>query len=92
MVRGALRGGFRLAFQNADLSRRPDVPGIFLNRAVARKFSGRGDVQDGLPRPAFLVRVKLAQPPMRFTVTLQVRQVQAPGGIREYEIIDVRYE
>src|SRR5580658_8872441 len=53
----------------------PDLAGIFGDGAIARKLSGRRDIQNGFARPLVAVRVEFAQSLLRLDVRRQVRQM-----------------
>src|SRR6266849_465744 len=55
--------------------RLPDFGCVFVNGAVARKFSGTGHVQDRLLRPWRRIGIQYAEPFVRLAIGSQVRQV-----------------
>src|SRR5215470_3803755 len=64
----------------------PDLGGILGNRAVARKFAGAGNVQDGLARPSVDVGVQLSQPVVRLEIGFQVCQVHVVVSVGQQRI------
>src|SRR5262249_49968459 len=61
----------------------PDLAGVLGDRAIAREFSGAGDVQDGLASPSFRVAVKLTKSIACFNVRFQVSQVHVVVALGE---------
>src|SRR5262249_14988337 len=66
----------------------PDLRGILRNRSVTRELPGMGDVEDGLSRPFFRVRVQSANLGVRLAVCREVGQVHVVVTAGEQRVPD----
>src|SRR6266446_5004522 len=66
----------------------PNLRGVLGDRAVARKFPGAGDIQNGLARPFAGVRIELAQPLIRVEIGSEIRQMHVVIAMRKQRIMN----
>src|SRR5208282_6474924 len=80
LAKRILRDGRRLQI--------PDFLGVFLDCAVARKPAGAGDVDEGLSRPRFRIRIARIKVGVGPGVVLEVREVPVVIAAFEQGVVD----
>src|SRR5215475_7487175 len=66
----------------------PNLGRVLGNGAVARKFSGAGDIQNGLARPSVRIRIEFAKPPIRIEIGFKISQMHVVVAMHKQRIMN----